>query len=716
MNPKTEGLHLLLISVHGLIRGNELELGRDADTGGQTKYVVELARALAAHPAVARVDLLTRQIIDANVSSDYARSEEQISEQAFIIRLPAGPEGYIRKEELWDHLDSFADHALDYIRQLKRPPDAIHSHYADAGYVGLRLTQLLEIPLIHTGHSLGRVKRRRLLATGLKQDQIEQRYNISRRIEAEEDTLANAEIVIASTSNEIEEQYSLYDYYHPQSMAVVPPGTDLERFYPPDGTEPKTSIYRDITHFLDDAQKPMILALSRPDERKNIATLIKAFGHSRELQEIANLVIIAGNRDDLRDMDSGAQQVLREMLILIDAYNLYGCISYPKKHKADDVPIVYRIASANGGVFINPALTEPFGLTLIEAAASGLPIIATEDGGPRDIIGNCQNGLLIDPLDEEDITSALLKLLTDHDYRNQLAEQGIVGVKKHYSWQAHATKYLEILQPVIQKTIKVIKGELPQRAPLYHDRAMIAELDRVLLGDPEALNQLTAVIRENRKTTSFGIATGRGLEPTLKLLKKYNIPMPDVLIAGMGTELYYSPPLIADYAWTNHIDHQWMPKSLRRILDELPGLKLQSKSEQLNFKLSYFYDPQLAPSRDEIISLLRQEDLNVNVTTSYGQFLDIVPARASKGFALRYFADQFGIPLERILAVGATAGDEDMMRGNTLGVAVANPHRDELAQLIEVDRIYFSKGNYANGVLEAMAHYDFLGTCQAPDE
>lgn len=716
MNSNTKGLRLLLISIHGLIRGNQLELGRDADTGGQTKYVVELARALARHPAVSRVDLLTRQVVDASVSSDYAQTEEQIDDRAFIIRIPAGPEAYLPKEQLWDHLDSFSDHALDYIRQLDQHPDAIHSHYADAGYVGLRLSHLLEIPLIHTGHSLGRVKRRRLLATGLNREQIEQRYNISRRIEAEEETLANAQLVIASTNNEIEEQYGLYDYYRPQSMAVVPPGTDLERFFPPTGNESSADIYNDITHFFDNPDKPIILALSRPDERKNITTLIKAYGQSKQLQQLANLLIIAGNREDIRDMDPGAQRVLREILILVDVYNLYGHIAYPKKHKPDDVPIIYRIAAATGGVFVNPALTEPFGLTLIEAAASGLPIVATEDGGPRDIIGNCQNGLLIDPLDEEQIATTLCEVISDRHYHKQLTEQGIAGVATHYSWKAHANKYMEIVEPIVRNNSKVIKGDLPKRPLLYHDRAIVAELDRVLLGDTDALQQLVSIIRDNRKTTGFGIATGRGLEPTLKLLKKYNIPMPDVIIAGMGTELYYAPPLSADYAWANHIDHQWNPKALRRILDELPGLKLQPKSEQLNFKLSYYYDPSLGPARDEIISLLRQEDINANVTTSYGQFLDIVPARASKGFALRYFADQWGIPLEHILAVGATAGDEDMMRGNTLGVAVANPHRDELAQLIDVQRIYFSKGNYVNGLLEALDYYDFLGKCHAPDE
>ena len=716
MTTPSDGLHIILISIHGLIRGDSLELGRDADTGGQTKYVVELACALAQQAEVGRVDLFTRQVIDPDVSADYAREEEALGHNAFIIRLPAGPDGYIRKEELWDHLDNFADHAMDYIRQLPTPPNILHSHYADAGYVGVRLSHQLGIPLIHTGHSLGRVKRRRLLATGLNSDQVEANYNISRRIKAEEDTLAAAQLVIASTSNEIEEQYGLYDYYQPEVMTVIPPGTDLLRFHLPDGSETQSNIYQSITHFLRQPEKPMILALSRADERKNIATLIKAYGESTQLQVLANLVIIAGNRDDLRNMDNGQQNVLREMLILIDTYDLYGRVAYPKHHESDDVPVIYRIATATGGVFINPALTEPFGLTLIEAAASGLPIVATEDGGPRDIIGNCHNGVLIDPLDKDQIAQALIDVLNDTNQWHTYAENGSLGVQTHYSWQAHASLYLDKIQPLVQRTAFEPKGELPSRSLLYHDRAIIAELDRVLLTGEASLEYLMDLIRKHRKQSGFGIVTGRGLEATLSLLKKHNIPMPDVLIVGMGTELYYAPPLTGDYAWTNHIDHQWQPKSLRRILDDLPGLKLQPKSEQLRFKLSYYYDPAQAPTLDEIYRLLHQEDQNVNLNLSYGQYMDILPARASKGFALRYFANQWDIPLEHILAVGATAGDEDMMRGNTLAVAVANPHRDELAQLVELERVYFSEGSGVPGILEAIDYYDFFNQCRPPDE
>ena len=172
-------LYIVLISVHGLVRGDDLELGSDSDTGGQTKYVVELARALAERADVASVDLVTRCIIDNNVNAAYSEPSEPLSAKARIIRVTAGPQGYIRKEELWDHMDNFADNALTYLREVKRLPDVIHGHYADAGYVAVRVANQLGVPMAFTGHSLGRVKRRRLLAGGFKQAEIENQYNIS---------------------------------------------------------------------------------------------------------------------------------------------------------------------------------------------------------------------------------------------------------------------------------------------------------------------------------------------------------------------------------------------------------------------------------------------------------------------------------------------------------------------------------------------------------
>jgi sucrose-phosphate synthase len=711
-----KGLYLALISVHGLIRGHDLELGRDPDTGGQTRYVVELTRALARCTDVERVDLLTRRVVDSSVSSDYARGEEPIGDGAFIIRRNAGPDGYIRKEELWDHLDSLVDNLAQYLSEAARLPDILHSHYADAGYVGSRLAALLAIPLVHTGHSLGRVKRQRLLAAGMKPLQIEQQYYMARRIDAEENVLGAAELVIASTHNEIEDQYARYDFYQPEHMRVIPPGTDLENFFPPTGAIQQQTITLEINRFLRKPDKPMILALSRPDPRKNIATLIKAYGESSELRKAANLVIVAGNREDIREMDSDPQSVLTDILMLIDQYDLYGDVAFPKTHKAEDVPLIFRMAAASRGVFINPALTEPFGLTLIEAAASGLPVVATEDGGPQDIISTCQNGILIDPLDKKAIAKALLKVISNASLWQKFSMQGLKASHDHYSWTAHAQRYLEIIRPLLESARPLERTPLLRRPMLYHDRAIFTDLDQNLLGDPNALADLLLLIRENRQCISFGISTGRGLASALSQMKRFGIPLPDVLITHVGTEIYYAPELTADQAWSRHIDYLWNAGAVRRTLAEIPGLKLQPKNEQGHFKVSYFIDPTKAPSLDEINSSLHQADLSVNTFISFGQYLDIVPVRASKGLALRYFASQWDIPLEQILAAGGSGTDKDMMRGNTLGAVVANRHEEELGDLSDLQSIYFAKRPFAAGIMEAIAHYDFLRACRVPDQ
>ncbi|HYQ71920.1 MAG TPA: HAD-IIB family hydrolase [Gammaproteobacteria bacterium] len=706
-----EGLHIVLISAHGLIRGNRLELGRDADTGGQTRYVVELARALGERDDVTRVDLLTRRVLDTAVSSDYARPEERLTDKARIVRIDCGEEGYIPKEQLWDCLDGFADNALNYLREHDLEPDVIHSHYADAGYVGVRLSNLLGIPLVHTGHSLGRVKRQRLLASGLKRDDIERDYNITRRIVAEEDVLGTAELVITSTHQEIEEQYGLYNHYQPDHMRVIPPGTELQQFHPPDGTEHNAPIRGELSRFLKDPDKPMILALSRPDARKNLSTLLEVYGESKALQRAANLILVAGTRDDVREMDSRPQEVLTDLLLGIDQYDLYGKVAYPKHHQLHEVPVLYRLATTSRGVFINPALTEPFGLTLIEAAASGLPIVATEDGGPRDITRNCRNGYLVDPLDKSAIEKALLKILSDTQTWRTLSRNGIDGVNRHYSWQAHVERYLQVLRPIVARTVPTERVPPSGRPSLYHDRALFSDLDQNLLSDPDSLANFIDVIRENRKCATFGIATGRRLDAALRVMKQYGIPQPDVLITSLGTEIHYAPRLTADYAWARHIDHLWNRHEVVRILDDLPGIAPQAKSQQSRFKVSFYIDPAHAPGRDEIISLLHQHEQAVTVSLSFGQFLDVTPVRASKGFALRWFADQWGIPLENILVAGGSGADEDMMRGNTMAVVVANRHHEELSSLTDIEHIYFAQRPYAAGILEAIDHYRFFNNC-----
>jgi sucrose-phosphate synthase len=430
---------------------------------------------------------------------------------------------------------------------------------------------------------------------------------------------------------------------------------------------------------------------------------------------VANLVIVAGTREDINDLEKGARRVFTNILFQVDKYDLYGRVALPKSHQADDVPEIYRLAAASKGVFINPALTEPFGLTILEAAASGLPVVATENGGPVDIIANCECGRLVDPLDKTDITNALLAFLTNAKEWEQASRNGIDGVRIHYSWQAHVEVYLAKLSQLEGKYETPFELEPLPVALRYPDRAIYSDLDLNLIGDDDALHELVAVIRENRKKVSFGIVTGRRLDSALAVMKKNRIPRADVLISSLGTRIHYGRDLVEDDAWVEHIDYDWTPRRIVRLLDHLPGLSRQPKREQALHKISYFIDVENAPDQQAIVALLRQHEVSANVVFSFGQFIDVIPSRASKGQALRYVAQRLDIPLEKTLVAGGSGADEDMMRGNTLAIVVANRHHEELSQLDDEQRIYFAEQAYASGILEALQYYDFFNTCKAPD-
>ncbi|KAM7258305.1 hypothetical protein ACFE04_014046 [Oxalis oulophora] len=506
---KEKKLYIVLISLHGLVRGENMELGRDSDTGGQVKYVVELARALAKMPGVYRVDLFTRQISSPDVDWSYGEPTEMLtsgpedsdnnevgeSSSAYIVRIPFGPrDKYLRKELLWPHIQEFVDGALAHILNMSKAlgeqigggqpiwPYVIHGHYADAGDSAALLSGALNVPMVLTGHSLGRNKLEQLLKQGRQsKEDINSTYKIMRRIEGEELSLDAAELVITSTKQEIEEQWGLYDGFDVKlekvlrararrgvnchgrfmpRMVVIPPGMDFSNVVVQedqpevdgelttliggvDGGSPKAlpAIWSEVMRFLTNPHKPMILALSRPDPKKNITTLLKAFGECRPLRELANLTLIMGNRDDIEEMSGGNASVLTTVLKMIDKYDLYGQVAYPKHHKQSDVPEIYRMAAKTKGVFINPALVEPFGLTLIEAAAHGLPMVATKNGGPVDIQRALNNGLLVDPHDQKEIADALLKLVSEKSLWVDCQRNGWKNIHL-FSWPEHCRTYL----------------------------------------------------------------------------------------------------------------------------------------------------------------------------------------------------------------------------------------------------------------------------------
>mmetsp|Transcript_16474 Transcript_16474/g.45961 ORF Transcript_16474/g.45961 Transcript_16474/m.45961 type:complete len:1120 (+) Transcript_16474:427-3786(+) len=556
------GLYIVLVSAHGLVRGDRMELGKDPDTGGQVKYVVELAKALSQIEPVYRVDLITRLVDDPKVDASYAQPEERLAPGkgdmggAFIVRLPFGPrKQYLQKEALWPHLREMADRGIVHIKSTlaalnkDHPCElyGIHGHYADAGDAVAMMCASLEVDMVFTGHSLGRNKLDHLLKSGtMTRAEIDKTYNILRRIEGEERALDSAAMVITSTQEEIDKQWSLYHGYNTSmekalrykkfvsravpNMVVIPPGLDfsnnqwvpdsvkafsqpLEQLLEGGSTVPPSSPLHDYNHpasasptaadaleeprplfwpqvfrFLSNPHKPAILAMSRPDAKKNIFTLVQAFGENPLLREICNLVLIMGNRDDIDSMSKGSTTILTTVLKMIDKYDLYGSVAYPKHHQQSDISDIYHLPFATRGVFTNVAWQEPFGLTLIEAAAHGVPIVATKHGGPNDIIATLKNGVLVDPGDHHEISAACLKIVTNSETWETLSSNGLVNIQA-YCWPAHCRTFLANLEKSKwQRDLrngKINARHLPDKTPGM-SKAGSAQLDHILLEQSQA--------------------------------------------------------------------------------------------------------------------------------------------------------------------------------------------------------------------------------------
>ncbi|KAJ0025355.1 hypothetical protein Pint_06840 [Pistacia integerrima] len=303
--------------------------------------------------------------------------------RAYIIRIPYGARNkYIAKGSLWQHIPEFVDGAINHIVNMARAlgeqvnggkptwPHAIHGHYTDPGEN--KFEQLLE--------------RERL------PEDINATHKIMKRIEAEEMGLDATEMVVTSTRL----RWWLYDQGWTSAMHLPP-------------------IWSKIMRFFKYPHKPTILALSRHDPKTNVTTLLKASGECWPLQEPANMglilpTLIQGNKDDIEEMSNSSSTVLTTVLNIINKYDLYDQMAYPKHHKQSEVLEIYHFAKTKGD-FINPALVEPLGLTLIEATAYGFPIVATENGRPMDIVKVINNGLLIDPHDQKAIADVFLKLV-----------------------------------------------------------------------------------------------------------------------------------------------------------------------------------------------------------------------------------------------------------------------------------------------------------------
>jgi mannosylfructose-phosphate synthase len=340
-----------------------------------------------------------------------------------VIRVACGGSEFIRKEDLFPHLDEFARNTAGYIGANGLGYQLVHAHYWDAGYAGMNIAGELGVPFIFTAHSLGAWKKEQM---GGDPEEMERLFKFSQRIRWENVIFRRARAQTVTTLDGKETYKRLYGF-ESDDLVVIPPGVDVRRFRP-DPTAPSPPLR---------APGEFVFALSRIDSNKGLDYLIRAFERVRR-QSGAHLVIGGGSKNPkAHEID-----VKGSLLALVDALSLRDRVTFTGYVPDADLDTYYRRAR----VFVLPSKYEPFGMTVLEAMACGTPVVATRHGGLRHVLTHGEDSLLVDPSDPEELSAAVLDVLKDEALARRLGEAGLRLVRDRFSWQSIARQTLSFYE------------------------------------------------------------------------------------------------------------------------------------------------------------------------------------------------------------------------------------------------------------------------------
>ncbi|WP_245540371.1 HAD-IIB family hydrolase [Paracoccus zeaxanthinifaciens] len=661
------------VALGGCLKAPPVSYGVTEDTGGHIAYVLGAALAQARRPETREVTIVTRAFSDPRLDPVHSALHEDVAPRCRILRLRTGNSGYLAKEALEAELPALQDAFLRMLRQGDLP-DVIHAHFADAAVLARAAAAEFGIPWLYSSHSLALDKCR---AQGGSPDAA-----TARRIEREAAAIRDADAIIASSRDEAECQIPAYDPTAEGRVHRVGPGITAPRC---DDLDPARRL---IAPFLRDMAKPILLAVARPIAKKNLAALIRAYAGDAALQDRANLVIVAGLRDGLAGGCPEQDRIMAEMFDLIDRHDLWGRVALPRRHTHADVASLYALA-ARGGVFVNPALHEPFGLTLIEAAQAGVPLVATRNGGAADIVASLGAGALVDPLDPGAIASGIRAMLDDR----QGAAHAAARARRIYSWDRWAD------------AVQRIMVGLRDRAPAVRDpRAMLAsDIDGTLTGCRDGAARFADWAAGRDAGMVLAVATGRSICEARRVLRLWDLPRPDVMITSVGTEIWRwddgaTLRPCADYA--RLIGADWRREAIVEALRPL-GIARQPGHDQRAFKLSFFGN---AADRDRIEQRLMTAGLPARVILSHDRLIDVLPARAGKAAAIRFEAARLGIDPRSCIVAGDSGNDLDMLQDFAQAIIPANAS----AELDGVTDALRSPLPHADGVLDGLERLGHL--------
>jgi D-inositol-3-phosphate glycosyltransferase len=385
------------------------------DAGGMNIYVLESAQRMAAMGV--SVDIFTRR-------TEASQPDiVEISPGVRVRHFECG-HGSLTKEQLPTHIHGLSKEFLRIVKSENY--DVIHSHYWISGKVAMPAAKELGIPLVHTMHTMARVKNLNLAEGESPEPMI--------RVQGETQVVAAANALIANTDAEAASLVSLYDAC-PDTVHVVSPGVDLYKFTAGEGRVA-------ARQFVGQSQDALIVSfVGRIQPHKGPEVLIRATSelvkHTPLLRHKL-IVNVVGGASGANTEEVDRLKELSTWLGIDDVVRFSPPV--PRK----DLPQWYRAAD----LVVVPSYSESFGLVALEAQACGTPVVATAVGGLRTAVADGISGVLVDGHDPKAWSSVIVRLLQEPQ-RRVLLSMGAIEHASHFGWDATARGTLDIYDLVI---------------------------------------------------------------------------------------------------------------------------------------------------------------------------------------------------------------------------------------------------------------------------